>query len=113
RRQRGLLGPHRQEPQAPHHLPDPGPGPEDGPGDLGPVRRRSPHRHHPGEGPLQELRGRHAGDLPAPASRRAPHGGGQRDPDPQPVLRPPALRPVHRGPVQVQQEAVPVAAHPR
>ena len=42
-----------------------------------------------------------------------PHGGGQRDPDPQPVLRPPALRPVHRGPVQVQQEAVPVAAHPR
>ena len=38
-----------------------------------------------------------------------PHGGGQRDPDPQPVLRPPALRPVHRGPVQVQQEAVPVA----
>ncbi len=68
---------------------------------------------HPGEGPLQDLRGRHAGDLPAPASRRAPHGGGQRDPDPQPVLRPPALRPVHRGPVQVQQEAVPVAAHPR
>ena len=36
-----------------------------------------------------------------------------RDPDPQPVLRPPALRPVHRGPVQVQQEAVPVAARPR
>ena len=27
--QRGVLGAHRQEPQAPHHLPDPGPGPED------------------------------------------------------------------------------------
>ena len=53
--QRGVLGPHRQEPQAPHHLSHPRARPQDRCRDPRPLRRRSAHRCHPREGYLQDL----------------------------------------------------------
>ncbi len=64
------------------------------------VRRGPRIVAHPREGPLQDPGGVHAGDLPAPASRRAPHGGDQRTAHlDSAVLRRPPLRPEHRRPV--------------
>ncbi len=67
--------PHRQEPQAAHHLPDPRPGRGHRSEDPRSVRRGPADHRHPGKGHLPQPRGQSAGDLPQAASRRAPHGG--------------------------------------
>ena len=98
--QRGVLGPHRQEPQAAHHLPDPGPGPEDRRRDPGPLRRRStalwpPWRRTPArsyeEAMLEIYRKLRPGEPPTVDSAETLMH--------EPVLRSPAVRPVHRGPL--------------